>query len=721
MKLKKFALVLIGLCGAMLLAAALVAAQDPTTSQEQQQKEQEKAQAELQKKAFTLLDQVIGEAAALKLPENRIRVQFTAGDLIWERDEARARALFAAAAASLVEMIRAIDPNDRQYYGLIQTPTQLRQEMLPLVAKRDASLAYEYLNTTKLPAPPENGRGGRGGQGGPGGPGGAFGQVVGARQESNLEANILAQVAASDPKLALENAKQLLNSDQYPNSLSKVLSQLQAKDKDMAAKLADEILKKLRSDNLTNAADARSLAFALLQPGPRPPETPSSQQSDQKLNPAPTQPLSDASYKSLMNTVISAALNVTPTDQGVRRAVVQSAIQGGGQGGALGGGQRGGQAAGAQRGGQAGQRGGQGGAQGGGQAAGQRGGQGGGQAAGQAGGQGGQGAGQNAQNDQINAMALLMGLQSLLPQIDQYMPTRSSEVRQKLGQLGGNLNNMMARAGGPYGEYTSIVQQGNSDAILQAAAQATPDMQQRLYQQAAIKAVNEGNPEHAAQIAADKLTPAQQNSVQQQIERQKMMNAAIAGKAEERQQLMARLRTNEEKVSMLAQLATASVQQGNKKLATQLLEEARTLVAGRAESYPQLEAPLKIARAYSSIDPKLSFQVLEPGINQINELLPAAALLNGFEVRLFKDGELPIQGGAQLSSVIARYSQELAVLSRLDFEGAQTTADKFQRAESRIVARLAVVRGVLVGPDNPNNNAGQGRGFGQGRANGPGQ
>jgi hypothetical protein len=310
-----------------------------------------------------------------------------------------------------------------------------------------------------------------------------------------------------------------------------------------------------------------------------------------------------------------------------------------------------------------------------------------------------------------------MSLQTLLPQIDQYLPSRSSDVRNKLSQAGGNMSNVLARAGGPYGEYSSIVQQGNSDAILQAATQATPDLQPRLYQQAALKAASEGNADRALQIASDKLTPTQQTSVRQELERQKMMNAAIAGKAEDRQQLMAKLRTSEEKVSLLAQLATAAAQQKNQKLAVQLLEEARAMLVGRAESYPQLEAPLKISRAYSLIDPKLSFQVLEPGINQINELLPAAALLNGFEVRLFKDGELPILGGGQLSSVIARYSQELAMLSRIDFEGARATADKFQQAESRIVARLAVVRGVLAGPETTNNNSGAGGG--QGRGNGP--
>jgi hypothetical protein len=712
MNLKKmFAPVFSCLCGAMLLAATFAAAQDPTTSQEQQPKEQDKTKAEMEKKAFNLLEQVISESAGLKLPENRIRVQFTAGDLIWERDEARARALFSSAAASLAEMIRAIDSNDRQYFNLIQAPTQLRQEMLPLVARRDANLAYEFLNATKLPPSPEVERGRPGGE-----PGGPFGQIIGSRQESNLEANILAQVAASDPKLALQNARQLLDSDQYPNSLSKVLSQLQAKDKDAATKLTDEILRKLRGESLTTKADARSLAFALLQPGPRPAETTSSKQETQPAAPAPTQPMDESSYKRLMESVISAALNVTPSTQDLRRGAIQRAVQGAPPGGGGRGAQVGGQG-----GGRAGQGGGRGGGQGGGQVTLPGGGLGGGGRGAQGAAQGSnQGGGPNQQNDQINGMALLMGMQSLLPQIEQYLPSRAGEVRQKLSQLGGNLANLATRAAGPFGEFTSIVQQGSSETILQAAAQADPNLQPRLYQQAAIKAINEGNPERAAQIASDKLSPEQQRNIQQQIERQKMMTAAIAGKAEEMRQLMSRARTNEEKVSLLAQLATAAGQQGNKKLAAQLLEEARGLTAARAENYQQLEAPLRIARAYAGIDPKLGFEVLEPGISLINELLPAAMLLNGFEVRLFKDGELPIQGGAQLSSVIARYSQELATLARIDFEGAQVVADKFQRAEPRIMARLAIVRGVLIGPENPN-NAGPGRGFGPGRANGPGR
>jgi len=48
--------------------------------------------------------------------------------------------------------------------------------------------------------------------------------------------------------------------------------------------------------------------------------------------------------------------------------------------------------------------------------------------------------------------------------------------------------------------------------------------------------------------------------------------------------------------------------------------------------------------------------VLEPGIMQLNELLSAAATLSGFEVNVFREGEMPLQGGSGLSRNMARYS-----------------------------------------------------------------
>ncbi len=80
---------------------------------------------------------------------------------------------------------------------------------------------------------------------------------------------------------------------------------------------------------------------------------------------------------------------------------------------------------------------------------------------------------------------------------------------------------------------------------------------------------------------------------------------------------------------------------------------------------------------------------------QLNELLAAASTLSGFEVNVFREGEMPLQGGNGLSAMVARYGQRLGALASKDFERAQTLANRFQLSEPRIVARLAIVRGLL--------------------------
>jgi len=79
---------------------------------------------------------------------------------------------------------------------------------------------------------------------------------------------------------------------------------------------------------------------------------------------------------------------------------------------------------------------------------------------------------------QNNARLLLMQMQMMLPQIDQYLPDRASVVRQKLSELGMNNNQMASMS-----QMASAMQQNTSDSLLTAAGVAPPQMQPRLYQQ----------------------------------------------------------------------------------------------------------------------------------------------------------------------------------------------------------------------------------------------
>jgi hypothetical protein len=614
---------------ALLLALAILLGYGPASlAQDSSSQTSSAAQAEKdkptpEKKAVLLLEQIVGEAAVLKLPENRIYVQISAGDLLWNLDENRARALFGEAGSGIADMLRRIDPNDRRSGNANRTALELRQQLVITVARHNGELAYQLLQT--LPAQLSTGPGMR-------------------QQDSQttLEQSLVAAIAANDPKTALKNAQGWLEKGEYPSSLPKVLSQLQTKDAEMATKLSEQLVKKLQPEELLAKADATRLTMTLLRPGPRPDKK--SGDGTQMGVANSGQFLAESAFRDVMAAAVTAALRATPAPQ--------NATGRGGQG--------------------------------------------------RPGGPGGfrgrpnnPGAGAaaapptEAEVTQSNARMLLMGLQSLQPQIDQYLPERSLAVRQKISELG--LNNDPR---GNFGQMATLIQQGTSDTLMTAAATAPQGMQNRLYQQAALKAVDEGKPDRAREIATQHLEGTARDNLLRTVELRQATISASPNKMDDIRRTLASAKSDDERVSLYLQFAN-TLQADSPKLALQLLDEARGLVSRRATSYGQFEAQLNVVHAFAALDPTRSFETMEPGINQINELLSAAAMLSGFEVNIFKEGELPIQSGGSLTGMVMRYGKELASLARIDFEKAQMMTDKFLLPESRILARLTMVRGVL--------------------------
>src|SRR5262245_26482208 len=72
----------------------------------QETEEEKKAAKELEKKALGLIDEMVAEAASLKLAENRVHILAGASDILWARDEERARALVRQAMDQTVAHLR---------------------------------------------------------------------------------------------------------------------------------------------------------------------------------------------------------------------------------------------------------------------------------------------------------------------------------------------------------------------------------------------------------------------------------------------------------------------------------------------------------------------------------------------------------------------------------------------------------------------------------------
>ncbi len=613
-------------------------AQDQPT-QQLTPEELEKQKTEREKNAYRLLDQVIDEAQSLRHTENRVRVQINGADLLWAQNQGRARSLFSMAAEGVAELGRneAAAGNRRTVAadGSFNMPGpntgprirsfQLRQDLVLAAARHDAALAYQLLATTKPPATAQN--------------------TVDSRNprsqltsEDNLEQTLLARIAALDPKLAAQNAEQMMEKGQFPRTLPEVINQLYSQDSEAAEKLADKMVKRIQSANILTNTEASTLAQQLIIIGPRQPAPASSSDSAPKTPVSARGPVLEQSlYVDLLSTVIDQALKATAGSQNNQR-------------------------------GQPNQR----------------------RAPAAPGTRPGPQQPTDAQIEQTNARRLLTGLQVAMPMIDQYVPAKAQLVRQKMTEMGmgaGSTANMVQA-------FNAIQGNPTADALVQAAANAPQGMQSRIYQQAALKALEEGDTERARQIATDHLQNNARDSIMKRIDFREMAQKAEGTRFEEIRQLVARLQTDNEKLDLLVQMA-GDAQKTNPKLAVQLLEEARQLTNRRATSYQHFEQQLKVARAFAIVDPAKSFEIMDPGISQINELLSAAAVLSGFEISMFRDGEMSIQGGNGLTATINRYGQELALLARSDFERSDTLAGRFQFAEPRIMARLAIVHGLL--------------------------
>lgn len=637
-------LIILSLAFALFYAAVSPALAQDQPAQPPTAEELEKQKVEREKNAYRLLDQVIDEAQALRLTENRVRVQIHSADALWDKNQGRARSLFQMAGEGVAELARNPQPagNRRnEQANQERRAFQLRQELILAAARHDAQLAYQLLASTKPPTPVVQT---------------TNNDQRNPRQqfnsEDNLEQMLLGRIAALDPKLAAQNAEQMMEKGQFPRTVSDVINHLYRQDPDAAAKFADKTVKRIQSSNILTNNEAAILAQSMLTAGVR-----QAASQTASVNPLPAgvpvssrgPTLEQSAYVDLLSSVIDAALKASTSPQNNPRPVT----------------------AGPQR--------------------------------------GRSGIGPQApavrpapggnpptesQIEQGNARRLLAAIMIAMPVIEQQLPAKATAVRQKMTELGmGNLANMGQPAFFPAGAPTT-------DGLMQAAANAPPQMQNRLYQQAAFRALEEGNVDRARQIATDHLPANTRASVLERIEFRELVAKAENARVDEIRQKVDRLQSENEKVSLLLQMAN-DAKKTNPKLAIQLLEEAKQLTSHRATTYDHFNHQLRVANAFAEIDPVRSFELLDAGINHLNELLAAAAVLNGFEINMFRDGEMTMQAGNALTSTISRFGQELAVLARTDLERAEILAGRFQLTEPRIMARLAIVQGLLNTRQSP--------------------
>lgn len=218
----------------------------PASSPKLLTEEQRQAQAETEQQAVLLLEELIGEAASLRLIENRLYVLTTAADLLWKRDESRARLLLREAMNQFYALEVPAEPKQQRDYQLWEARAALRNDLLQLLAVREPRLALEFLRATRQALPKS-----------------LVGEAAGPEVDQHFEMQLAARLAENDPQEALRMARTALNQE-VGHQVLEIWSALQKQDPAAANKLAGEIVAKLKTTDLNKNYAAPAVAFSML-------------------------------------------------------------------------------------------------------------------------------------------------------------------------------------------------------------------------------------------------------------------------------------------------------------------------------------------------------------------------------------------------------------------------------------------------------------------------
>jgi len=531
--------------------------------------------APTQRKALDLIESLAEQVNNLHSSSNRLKAECTIADLLWVRDEKRARSLFSAAVTQLVSRMSDIDLSDPEVYQELNIFNRSRQEVIMMIAAHDADLAITALRQTRLQI--DKSALARGGWN--------------AESEAGLEMNVAGVIVGKDPAAAAKLVRNSLARGVSWNVIS-FLPRLYESDQKAGQDLFKDIAGKIKSDNMTRNPELANNAWNLLNTFQPP-------QADEET------------YRDLLTTVLGYVLN------GNRQTQTGMSM---------------------------------------------------------------------AQNfyHQLDRMA---------PLVEKYAPSRTAELRDWSQAVEKTLDPQVKM----YQDLNKMSQTGTVDEMLAVASKYPPEYRALLYQNAAWKAITTGDTARAKEIAEMISDPIQRRQVLDQLDNQTARAAEGNNRLVEARRLADKTKNINQKIDIIVGTAAALAAEGEKKPALELLSEAKNILAAAPQSAAQINGLVRMAQAYLKIDPEQAFAILQPLIVKLNELVAAAAVLDGIDFQYLREGEWVMPGVNNLGTVISSLEQTLAALGRTDFDRARSLADQIERPEMRMLIEIDLAQTALGG------------------------
>lgn len=291
---------------------------------------------------------------------------------------------------------------------------------------------------------------------------------------------------------------------------------------------------------------------------------------------------------------------------------------------------------------------------------------------------------------------LIPGLQSMADQMERTINGSKAALDKKVAEMSGGNNPMV----NPMQDIQNAMNSNTAEAALETIEKAPADYREQLYIQLANREAANGNAARARQIVNDHIpNPYQRRQALTNIEQQEMYSTLGKGNVEEALRVLGNRRNPRERANLLTQILAQIGQGQNRATALRQLEQARALLSTspQAQDLQQMNALFELARTFSAYDVKRSFEIVDPLIDQFNELCEAARKLQGFGGEYYDDDELNMQNGNAMANIVSQMSNVLGELALINFDRTKTTTAKILLPEARLKVYLDIAQQTITG------------------------
>jgi hypothetical protein len=195
----------------------------------------------------------------------------------------------------------------------------------------------------------------------------------------------------------------------------------------------------------------------------------------------------------------------------------------------------------------------------------------------------------------------------------------------------------------------------------------------------------------------------------EQLESARINRTATAGKLDDARKMIGNLTKKKTQIQKLVSLAiqfNRKETEADTETAKSLMKDAKSLANEFPEDEDQLADLMEIVKGYAVVEPEIAFRLFEPVVEQINDYVQASAILSKYNKRSrsFKKGELVMsaKGNGWDSLLLFRYTVQMQMLGKADLDKMNSLADRFQRTDSRTMAKLFILQGLSKEAQNKN-------------------